>query len=387
MRTIYLDSNATSQPAPEVVEAMNQSLTELWQNPSSVHRPGQLVRRAVEQARKDLASLIGARDREIAFTAGGTEADNWAIFGTFDALPDRRVFVTDRTEHSAVRESADLLERRGVEVMRLPINRAGQVDVGALRELLGERAEEIGLVSIMWGNNETGVIQPVEAIGALCREHGVRFHTDAVQWVGKMPTSVRDLPIDLMSMAAHKFHGPKGVGALYIARGVRLAKWSIGGSQERDRRGGTENVPGIVGMGAAAMLAEAWLAKDEIEQKRSMRDRFEQSILDRLPDTSINGGDAERMWNTSNIAFHRLESEAILLSLSERGVCASGGSACASGSLEPSPVLLAMGIPEKEAHGSIRFSFSRETTEDELAAAADVIVEVIERMRSLLPAV
>ena len=243
MRPIYLDNNATTQPADEVVAAMNDALREHWQNPSSGHRPGQAARHSVDLARESVAKLIGCRDRQVIFTSGGTEADNLAILGSLASQADRNVFVTSGTEHDAVRETADLAEKAGAEIIWLPVDINGVVDCNALEETLKQRADDIALVSIMWGNNETGVIQPIEAIGSLCREHGVRFHTDAVQWVGKAETKVGGVPIDLLSFSGHKFHGPKGAGGLYIRGGVRLEKRSIGGAQERDQRGGTENTP------------------------------------------------------------------------------------------------------------------------------------------------
>jgi cysteine desulfurase len=387
MSTIYLDSNATTKPADEVVSAMTEALREHWPNPSSTHRAGQAVRRQVDLARETIAQFLGCKDREIVFTSGGTEADNLAILGSLEAQRDRKVFVTSRTEHDAVRDTAELAADRGAEIIWLPLDGDGVVDCNALEDLLKKRADEIGLVSIMWANNETGVIQPIEMIGNLCRGHGVRFHTDAVQWVGKMPTNVSEAPIDLLSFSAHKFHGPKGIGGLYIRRGVRVVKRSIGGAQERDRRGGTENTPGIVGMSVAARLARDWLATDERQRLEAMRDRFEQRILESVDEARINSAGGKRMWNTSNIAFRRLEADAIVLVLSENGICASAGAACASGSLEPSPVLLAMGVPEEYAHGSIRFSLSRYTTEEEIDRALEIIPGVIERLRGSMSAV
>jgi cysteine desulfurase len=385
MRTIYLDSNATSRPAPDVVEAMRAALETYWENPSSVHRPGQAARHRVELARESIAHLLGARSRDIVLTSGGTEADNLALIGSVAAQPERRVVATAQTEHGAVRETAEALETRGSEVVWLELDGGQLVDLDALESLLKQRSSEIAIVSVMWCNNETGVIQPVERIGALCREHGVRFHTDAVQWVGKMPTDLAGEPFDLLSFSAHKFHGPKGIGGLWVRRGVHLEPRAIGGGQERARRGGTENVPGICGLGAAAELAEAWLETDERSRLGAMRDRFETALRDAVPDFVVNGADAPRMWNTANVSFPRLEAEAILLGLSERGVCASAGAACSSGSLEPSPVLLALGIPAEVAHGAVRFSLSRETTDEEIDTALGIVVDVTSRLRETLP--
>lgn len=379
----YLDNNATTRPADSVVEVMERSLCDLWANPSSVHRAGQRVRQQVDLAREQVAQLLGCRDREIIFTSGGTEAINLAIRGSLAAQPNRRVLVTSRLEHSAGRETAETLEAVGAEIAWLPCEPGGVVSLDALRELLARRAKEIAIVSIMWVNNETGVIQPVREIGDLCHEFGVRFHTDAVQWVGKQPTNLTAMPIDLASAAAHKFHGPKGVGALYVRRGVRIEPQLTGGPHERERRGGTENVPGILGMGEAARLAMTWLSDDaRAAQQAALRDRFERDLCATIDDAVVNGTEASRVWTTSNIAFPRLEAEAILLLLSERGVCASAGAACSSGSLDPSPVLLAMGVPEPLAHGSVRFSISRETTGAEIDRALEIIPAAIDRLRA-----
>ncbi len=379
MKSIYLDSNATTRPDESVIAAIDEAVRRHWQNPSSVHRPGQAARQQVELAREAVATLVGCRDREIVFTSGGTEADNLALLGSLE--PGRRVVVTDRLEHGAVRETAEKFARSGTEVVWLERDTSGLVRPDALEDLLARRGDEIAVVSVMWANNETGIIQPIEPIGAICRRHGVRFHTDAVQWVGKMPVCVRELPIDLLSFSAHKFHGPKGVGGLYVRRGIRLEPQMIGGPQERERRGGTENVPGILGLGAAARVATAWLATDERERLGRLRDDFEARLLAAVDDAHVNGADAPRIWNTSNVGFARLEAEAILLLLSERGVSVSAGAACSSGSLEPSPVLLSLGVPPEVAHGSIRVSLSRETTEAELDEALGIIVASIARLR------
>jgi cysteine desulfurase len=384
---VYLDSNATTRPADEVRAAVEASLRDEWANPSSVHRAGQAARRQVELARAAVAELIGAAEREIVFTSGGTEADDLAIRGTLAAQRSRPVLVTSRLEHSAVRETAERLAAEGTEVVWLESDGSGVVRLDALADLLARRAGEVGLVSIMWANNETGVIQPVEAIGAMCRDHGVRFHTDAVQWVGRMPTMVRDLPVDLLTCSAHKLHGPKGSGALYIRRGVRIEPRIVGGPQERERRGGTENVPGIIGFGVAATLAARWLRAAGNAPPAALRDRLESLILCRVGDARVNGAAAPRLWNTSNIGFPRLEAEALLLLLSEHGVYASAGAACSSGSLDPSPVLLAMGVAPEVAHGSIRFSLSRYTTAAQIDEAVEVVVACVERLRSSMSAV
>lgn len=385
----YLDNNATTRPVPEVIAAMDECLRDDWANPSSVHRAGMRARRRVELARESVARLLGAQDREIVFTSGGTESANAAVFGSLDpafAGAERRLLVTSRYEHSAVRDAADAWASRGGEVVWVRHRENGLVDLDWLAELLDARRSAIGLVSIMWVNNETGLVQPIAEIGALCRAAEVRFHTDATQWVGRMPTDVASLQLDLLSFAAHKFHGPKGVGGLYIRRGVRLARQIIGGPQERDRRGGTENVPGVVGMGVAADAARAWLAGSEGLRLEEERNRLERTMLERCPDAVVNGAEAPRLWTTSNIAFPKLEAEAILLLLSERGVCASAGAACSSGSLDPSPVLLAMGVRPELAHGSIRLSLSRLTTSAEIDRAAEEIPAAIARLRRSMSA-
>ena len=378
----YLDNNATTQPLPEVVAAVNDAMVRGWGNPSSVHRAGMEARRLVELARESVAQLIGASDREIVFTSGGTEGAGLAIAGTLAMMPERRVIVTMRTEHSAVREACEVLAKRNMaEVIWLGCDDAGKADLASLDQILESRGGEIALVSVMWANNETGAVQPIAEIGARCRARGVRFHTDATQWVGRMSCDVRSMHMDLASFAAHKFHGPKGVGALWIRSGVRVAPQTIGGPQERERRGGTENVPGIAGMGAAADAARTWLSGEKRAEGQGLRDRFERAVLAAIPDAVVNAGGTERLWNTSNIGFPGLEAEAILLLLSERGVSASAGAACSSGSLDPSPVLLAMGIPPRVAHGSVRFSLSRLTTEAEVREAERIVPECVERLR------
>ncbi len=387
MPPIYLDNNATTRPADAVVAAMTRVLREHWANPSSAHRVGQAARRELELARSSVAELICCQERELVFVSGGTEAANLAVRGALGAQPNRRVLVTSRLEHSAVRELAEALASQGVEVLWLGNDDRGLVDVEGLRALLEERASEIGLVSVMWVNNETGVIQAVEALGALCRQFGVRFHTDATQAVGKTVIDVGRLPIDLLSFAAHKFHGPQGIGALYVRRGVRIQPQVVGGPQERRRRGGTENVASVVGFGVAAQRAAGWLADGGPVALAGHRDAMERGIVDRLANTVINGLEAPRIEGTSNIAFLGLEAESILLMLSERGVCASAGAACSSGSMDPSPVLRAMGLSPEAYHGSIRFGLSRDTTDDEIDRAVGIIVEVVTRLRKSLAAV
>lgn len=376
---IYLDNNATTQPSPGVVAAVNEALTEFWHNPSSVHRAGQAARQRVELARKDAAALIGVNPKEVVFTSGGTEAIDLAIRGVLGGS-SRRIAVSTRTEHAAVRDlMEDLGKRGGVEVRYAPIGRDGLVNLGALGELLNGAA----LASIQWANNETGAIQPVKEIASLCRARGVIFHCDATQWVGK--GEVATPPCDVLTYSPHKFHGPKGVGVLWSRRGVPLRP-VLHGTQELGRRGGTENVPGILGAGVACREAMEWLSEPARRAGvAALRDRFESSVMAALPGAAVNGTVAHRLWNTTNIGFPKLEAEALLLLLSERGVCASAGAACSSGSLDPSPVLLAMGVPPEVAHGSVRFSLSRNSTEEEVEQAAGIVIECVKRLGVSMP--
>lgn len=387
---IYLDNNASTRPSDAAAQAVHVATTTLWANPSSVHRAGQEVRHALELARKELAALLGVTPKELVLTSSGTESIDLAIRGVLGAhrapnqgggpapdqggglsSPRRPNLITTPIEHSAVRELVKHLETVGVVGVRwLPLDSRAMADAEALADIIDEQT---ALVSIQWANNETGVIQPIERAFEICREAGVPLHCDAVQWVGKMPVG-KELPCDLLTMSAHKFHGPKGVGALWIRRGVGLVPRLLG-SQEMDRRAGTENVAGILGAGVAAREAAQWLADPAPRAKlAALRDRFERSVVDRLPGARINGEGCPRVWNTTNIAFPALEAEAMLMLLSERGVAASAGAACSSGSLDPSPVLLAMGVPEKLAHGSVRFSLSRETTEAQIDEAIEIVV-------------
>jgi cysteine desulfurase len=380
MDVIYLDNNATTPLAPEVLEAMMPYLTELYGNPSSMHRFGQRSRQGIDDARSKLAALIGSSEGELLFTGGGTEAVNTAIRGLLASRTPRRKILTSTVEHSATRELCRLLASEGAEVVEVPVDARGALDLDQLRSHLNDGT---ALVTLMWANNETGVLFPVAEIAQICRAAKVPFHCDGTQAVGKIPVNVKDLGVDAMSLAAHKFHGPKGVGALYVRRGLRVRPLIVGGPQEQSRRGGTENVPGIIGMGRAAELAKEWLPR--MDQVAALRDRLEGGILERIGDTYINGRTDARLPNTTNVGFARLEAEAILLLLSEQGICASAGAACASGSLEPSHVLKAMGVDPKVAHGAIRFSLSRYTTEAEVQRTLDVLPQLIQRLRAVLP--
>ncbi|MBX3355970.1 MAG: aminotransferase class V-fold PLP-dependent enzyme [Phycisphaeraceae bacterium] len=380
---IYFDNNATTQPLPEVIRAVQEGMVRTWGNPSSIHRFGNEAKQQVELAREKVANLVGSVARDVIFTSGGTEGANLALVGSLQAQQGRQVIVTTRIEHSAVRELAQQLAARGVEVIWLPNSGDGVVDTDALRSLLAARAKEIALVSVMAANNETGVIQHWRDMGRLCREHGVRFHCDATQWAGRMPTNLAEEAVDLFSFAPHKFHGPKGVGALIVRQGVRLGSLVVGGPQERKRRGGTEAVPAIMGFGAAAECAREWISDPEHPNAvRRRRDRLEMLLLEGAPNARVNGALVPRIWNTTNIGFPCLEAEAMLLLFSERGICASAGSACSSGSLEASPILRAMDVPPDLAHGSVRFSLSRFTTDEEIEVGAKLILECAARLRA-----
>ncbi len=380
MDVVYLDNNATTKPAPEVVEAMLPLLTEWYGNPSSVHRFGQRARQFVDEARGKVAKLIGCGEKELLFTGGGTEAINTAIRGILGARSPRKRIVTTTVEHSATRELCQVLKNEGIEVVEIGVDRLGRLDMEALK---AEMTDETALVSAMWANNETGVLFDVRAIAEICRERKVPFHCDGTQAIGKVKCDVKELGMDAMSFASHKFHGPKGVGALYVRTGLRVKPLLIGGPQEKGKRGGTENVPGIVGMGKAAELAQVHV--EDASGVSAMRDRLERGIRESIEDVYVNGDVVSRLPNTTNVGFSRLEAEAILLLLSEQGICASAGAACSSGSLEPSHVLRAMKIDEKIAHGAIRFSLSRYTIDSEIDRALKILPEVIKRLRAVLP--
>jgi cysteine desulfurase len=381
MDLVYLDNNATTRPAPEVIDALLPYLREFYGNPSSLHRFGQRARQAVDEARGKIAALVGCAESELLFTGGGTESINTAIRGLLAARLPRRRIVTSAVEHSATRELCHQLAREQFEVIEIAVDQQGRLNMDELRDAVNDQT---ALVSIMWANNETGVLFEVDQVAALCRERNVPFHCDATQAVGKIATDFHAVGFDAASFASHKFHGPKGVGSLFVRRGVRIRPLLIGGPQERNRRGGTENVAGIVGMGVAAELAQQALPEMSA-RVAGMRDRLEREILSRIDDAHVNGRTDARIPNTTNIGFARLEAEAILLLLSEQNIAASAGAACSSGSLEPSHVLKAMQIDPKIAHGAIRFSLSRYTTDAEIDRALEVLPGVIKRLRAVLP--
>ncbi len=382
MREVYLDNNATTQVAPEVVEAMLPFLKELYGNPSSMHAFGGKIGAHLERARESVARLVGAeRPSEIIFTSCGTEADSTAIWSALNTEPDKSHIITSRVEHPAVRSLALHLKRKGYHVTELPVDSAGLLDP---RDVERAITKKTALISIMAANNETGVLFPIEEIGRIAASHGVKFHTDAVQLVGKVHLDVRSLNVNLLALSGHKIHAPKGIGALYVRRGTRFRPFLIGGHQERGRRGGTEAVPNIVALGKAAELALEHVDEEQ-SRVRALRDRLERGLLEAIPSAKVNGDPQQRLPNTTNISFEHVEGEAILLMMSDLGMAASSGSACTSGSLEPSHVLRAMGVPYTFAHGSIRFSLSRYTTDDDVDYVLEHMPAIIARLREISP--
>jgi cysteine desulfurase len=376
MSWIYLDNNATTRPDPRVIDAMLPFMREQYANPSSVHHFGQQARHAVETARQQVAEVLKAQPRDIVFTGGGSEANNLAIVGMLAARPDQRHVVTSAVEHDSVMTLMSHLEKQGYRVTRIAVDLNGQLDLDAFARALDE---DTAIASIMHANNETGVIFPLETIAEIARSKNVPLHTDATQTVGKIPMNLKELPVALLTFAAHKFHGPKGVGSLYVSRRSRIRPMILGGHQERDLRAGTENVAGIVGTAEALRLA-AEHYDDEATRVRDLRDRLEREVVRTVPIADVIGKDSPRLPNTTNIGFAALEAEALLMLMSNEGLCASSGSACSSGSLEPSHVLAAMGIDEQTAHGAVRFSLSRFTTREEIDRAVEIIPRVVGKL-------
>jgi len=381
MKTIYVDNNATTRVAPEVVEEMSPYFSELYGNPSSMHFFGGQVQTKVEEARERVAGLIGARPQEIIFTSCGTESDNTAIMSALESNPEKRHVVTTRVEHPAVKNLVGPLKREGYRVTELPVDRDGLLSMDEVSRVI---AEDTVIVSVMWANNETGVLFPVEEIANLAKSRGAIFHTDAVQAVGKIPINLAESQIDMLSLSGHKLHAPKGIGVIYVRRGTRFSPYIIGGHQEEGRRGGTENVPYIIGMGKACELAVNHLEDMNVRVK-GLRDKLENGLLEKIPNSIVNGDRQQRLPSTSSISFEYVEGESILLKLSDHGICASSGSACTSGSLEPSHVLRAMGVPFTAAHGSIRFSLSSYNTEKEVDFILKVMPPIIEKLRAISP--
>ena len=382
IREVYADNNATTKVDERVVEEMVPYLSEYYGNPSSMHRFGGNVEKKLVEARERVAAMLNAEPTEIIFTSCGTESDNMAIHSALLSYPEKRHIITTKVEHPAILNYCKHLSKRGYGVTFLSVNRQGALD---LNELYDSIRDDTAVISVMFANNETGTIFPIEKIGKMAKEKGVTFHSDGVQAVGKIPLDMQQLnTIDMLSLSGHKFHAPKGIGVLYVRRGTKFRPLLVGGHQERGRRPGTENTASIIAIGKAAELAQATL-DDELTRVKAMRDRLEKELLDKIPDATINGHSTLRTPNTLNISFKYVEGEAILLMLSERGIAASSGSACTSGSLEPSHVLRAMGVPFTFAHGSLRFSLSRFNTEDDIDYVIEELPPIIERLREISP--
>ncbi len=382
---VYLDNNATTRPAPEVVEAMLPYLTERWGNPSSMHAFGGSVAKPLAEARARVAAFLNAeRPEEIVFEGCATEGDNHALFGVAAAWGRPGTVITTRVEHPAVLGPCLRLREMGHTVVEIGVDGEGRFDLPAYEAALAAHPGP-KLVSVMWANNETGVLFPIKRIAEMAKAAGATMHTDAVQAAGKVPLDVRDVPVDLLTIAGHKMHAPKGIGALYVRRGTRLKPYVIGGHQERGRRGGTENVPYIIALAKACDLASAALADGTEARIRRLRDKLQAGLLATCPDARVNGGAAARVANTLNISFEYIEGESVLYHLSDLGICASSGSACAAGSLEPSHVIRAMGVPFTAVHGSIRFSLSRYTTEEEIDYVLRHCPGVVAEMRAISP--
>lgn len=381
-RTIYLDNAATTKTSPAVVEAMLPYFSECYGNPSSVYDFSNPAKQAVNHAREVIAGSLGAKTNEIYFTAGGTEADNWVLTAVADAYKDKgNHIITSKIEHHAVLHTCAYLEAHGVEVTYLDVDEDGVVKLDELKKAI--RPTTI-LISIMYANNEIGTIQPIREIGTIAREHGVLFHTDAVQAYGHLPVSVNDLGIDMLSASAHKINGPKGIGFLYIRTGIRMRSFIHGGAQERKRRAGTENVPGIVGFGRAVELAMETMAERSAHELR-LRDYLIEQVMAKVPYTRLNGHRQQRLSNNANFAFRFIEGESLLIMLDSKGICGSSGSACTSGSLDPSHVLLAIGLPHEIAHGSLRLTLSAETTKEEIDYVVENIEAIVQRLRNMSP--
>ena len=382
MRKVYLDNAATTALSPKVLEQMMPYLTTIYGNPSSPHSFGQEARKGVDHARDQVAKALNALPEEIIFTGCGTESDNTVLFGVAERYAKKgNHIITTNVEHHAILHTCEALEKRGVEVTYLPVDENGMVTGEQVANAITDKTI---LVSIMFANNEVGTIMPIAEIGKVCRERGVLFHTDAVQAVGHVPIDVKAMNIDMRSLSAHKFHGPKGVGALYMKKGIRLPSYVMGGAQERNRRAGTENVAGIVGLGAAIALATQTLEESAARMTR-LRDKLIAGIAQRIPEVKLNGHPTMRLPNNVNYSIKYIEGESILLMLDMNGIAASSGSACTSGSLDPSHVLLALGLSHEVAHGSVRLTLSDETTEEDIDYVLDVLPKVAERLRAMSP--
>ncbi|TFE67399.1 cysteine desulfurase NifS [Methylacidiphilum caldifontis] len=380
MRLIYLDNNATTPVDPEVLKEMVPFFSVYYGNPSSPHRLGQEAKQYVKKARNAIARFLCCQEEEIVFTSCGTESNNAAILSALRTTGKKRI-VTTSTEHSAIQELCLDLEKRGVEIDRMAVNSLGLIDLEELEKKINEHT---AIVSVMWANNETGVIFPVEQIAKICKERGVLFHTDAVQAIGKIPIDLSQVPIDFLSLTGHKFYAPKGIGVLFVRKGSPFEPLIRGGSQEMRRRAGTENVPSIVGMGKAIAILSQRM-DEENKRIRALRDLLETRILSEIPFTKLNGDREYRIPNTSNICFKGIDAETLLLDLDQKGICASGGSACTTGSLKPSKVLTAMGLSPLDAKSSVRFSLGRHNTEEEIQFAVDEIIKSVKKIRKTMP--
>jgi cysteine desulfurase len=381
MKPLYFDNNATTRVAPEVVEAMLPYFTEYYGNPSSMHTFGGSVAAHINDARAKLADLLGASPEEIVYTSCGTESDSTAIMAALRSNPDKKHVITSRVEHPAIKNLCEYLGKTGYRVTFVPVDHKGRLD---MEYLMRNLTNDTAIASFMWANNETGIIFPIEELAGILSERGILFHSDAVQAVGKVPIDVQKTRIDMLSLSGHKLHAPKGIGALYVRKGTKFSPFLIGGHQEKGRRGGTENVASIIGLGRASEFVAAHM-NEENSRVKALRDKLETQLIQRIPNALVNGDTANRLPNTSSIAFEFVEGESILLMMNEFGICASSGSACTSGSLEPSHVLRAMGVPFTAAHGTIRFSLSIYNTEAEVDVIIEKLPPIIERLRAMSP--
>ncbi len=379
---IYLDNAATTRTAQEVVDAMLPYFTESYGNPSSIYELGQRSKEAITKAREEIARVIGAKSEEIYFTGGGSEADNWAIKAAYEAYKNKgNHIITSKIEHHAVLHTCQYLEKQGARVTYLDVDENGMIDLDQLQKAI---TPETILITIMFANNEIGTIEPVKEIGMIAKEHGILFHTDAVQAFGQVPIDVDELNIDMLSSSAHKINGPKGIGCLYIRKGVKIRSFIHGGAQERKRRAGTENVPGIVGYGVAARMA-AESMEERTKKEQELRDYFIRQVLEEVPYTRLNGDPVKRLPNNANFSFRFIEGESLLIMLDMKGIAGSSGSACTSGSLDPSHVLLAIGLPHETAHGSLRLTLGADTTKEDLDYTLEQIKEIVAKLRNLSP--
>ena len=381
-KLIYLDNAATTAVRPEVLDAMMPYLKEEYANPSSIYTFAQKSKKVVDESRRTIAELLGAKEREIYFTSGGSEGDNWALKGTAEALKAKgKHIITSKIEHHAILHTADWLEKQGFEVTRLDVDENGIVTPESLESAI--RPDTI-LVSVMTANNEIGTIEPVKELGRIAHEHGVLFHTDSVQAFGHIPINVNDMNIDMLSASGHKLNGPKGIGIMYIRKGVKIRSFVHGGAQERNRRAGTLNVPGIIGLSEAVSIARDKM-DERIAYETKLRDHLIERVLNEIPYSRLNGHRENRLPNNANFCFRFIEGESMLILLDQNGICGSSGSACTSGSLDPSHVLLAIGLPHEIAHGSLRLTLSDETTVEEIDFTVDKLKEIIQRLRSMSP--